>query len=232
MIKLNIVIYIFLVVIILTSCNSEPHFEKVDNNYLDIQFEENDVIYTLIKTNNYSFYHILDYPKSDGPFSWDCSHFYFLKTKNSVYRLEPVTDIGNGMTTLKVINDSTLVFYTQQNMRIYGDFWIEKQNEKVQTYYNPGLIKNSNIDLEYKNGTLIRIGKQSVEIDSAKLKSMKNTLYRLENNQLRIIGEYDTLYLGDDNPILYNFENLENGIYYFSYPGRKIDYTLNLKKIK
>lgn len=233
MIKLNFTIYNFLALFFLfTSCKREPHFEKVDNNQLETQFDKNDVTYTLIETNDYSFYHILDYPDSDGPFSWDCTHLYYLKTKNGVFKLEPATDIGNGMTALQAINDSTLVFYTQQNMRIYGDFWIEKQNEKIQTYYDPLLIQNSKIDLEYKNGSLIRIGKMSVKIDSLKLKSKNKTLYKLEKNQLNIVGRYDTLDLGNDNPILYNFENLENGIYYFSYPGRKIDYTLNLKNIK
>ena len=223
----------FILSSLLFSCIKEsPHFEKVDNLEFETKFDTNDVFYTLVKTHDYTFYHIEDYPDPKGAFSWDCSHLYYLKTKNNLYKLEPKTDIGNGLTNFEAINDSILAFYTQQYMYIFGDFWFEKNNENIQIYYDPGLIENAPIDIEYKNGSLIRVGKHSTKIDSTMIKTRKNLLLKLENNQLKIIGNFDTLNLVNDNPISYNYDNLENGIYYFSYPGRKIDYYLNLKKIK
>ncbi len=231
-------LHFFIISFMLISCSGEiqfiekePHFVEVDRNYLEKEFDEKDDFRELIKTQDYTLHYIQDYPSNDGLFSWDCTHLYFLETKNHLYRLEPYANIVNGYTELKVLNDSTLIFYTQKRRILFGDFWIEKENEKVHIYYDPDRVPHIRNGLEYKNGLLTSIGKKTVNIDSTKLKSMKNVLYKLEENKLKVIGNYDTLCLEHDYPTGLAYEKLESGVYYFSYPGRKIDCKIDLTNI-
>lgn len=210
--------FIILIIILFASCdiNQRPHFVNVDNNYLKKFDFSKDYIDTLVTTKNYDLYYI------GKTHEWDTDHYYFLKNKAGLAMLEPSNEITNGFTALELVNDSTLVFYTQFYDRIFGDSWVIKKGKSVDVKLDPGTISNTTTnDLVYHKGKLKQIGDIKVDIDSLRMKNLKNKLFRLSNNELKEVGDYKNL-KGD-------IVNLPDGVYYFSYPGRHISDTLHLK---
>ena len=216
------------ILLVLLGCtrNESPHFEKVDPNYFArFNPEEGDFIDTLIRNEKFEFYHYSD------AYAWEGSSYYLMKKNNEIFILEPSSDIGNGFTELKVINDSTLVFYEQFGLRPFGDFWIVKKDDSQNgshLYTDPGYVSNTErYDLKYEDGKLIAIGNIEVNLDSSLIKTYKEKLYKLNINKLKEISNYKHLiYKSTD---LNDMAGLDPGIYYFSYPGRHITDTLILK---
>ena len=135
------------------------------------------------------------------------------------------TEIGNGFKALQVLNDSTLLFYTQFYNRPFGDFWIIKKGTDTELRLDSGIIYNTDrYNLKYKKGKLVAVGDNDVMIDSVMQKQLRDTLYRLEQGALVPVSKYDAL-KGD-------IESFSDGIYYFSFPGRNISDTLTLGLIR
>jgi hypothetical protein len=216
----------------LKSCSGDPYFKQVNSNILILDFDKNDDFDTLIISKEYLFLHVADYPNK-GPMAWDATQYFFLQKSSKLFRLEPVKDISNGFLEVTPLNDSIICFYSQLSTRIFGDFWLIRKGNSNELFYNPGKISNNReYELKYENGRLIKVGNATVNIDSLKLTGLKDKLYRLDNDSLILVDKYENLDLGNKFSLNYNFGNLQDGFYYFSYPGRKIDYILNLKAIK
>lgn len=227
------ILYIYILLLFLLSCENDiPHLEKIDENYLTEHFNKKDAIDTLINKKEYKFYYVADYP--DGKyFGWDATHFYFFQTQKDLFRLEPASRISNGDLEIKLENDSTLVIYSQLINRIYGDFWLIKNKDSLNLFYDPGTFSNTvEHDLKYENGKLKQIANINVDLDSAKLKMLKNNLYYLKNGSIELVDSYDKINLGTLESSDNDFGELKDGVYYFSYPGRKIDYYINLNDYK
>lgn len=217
-------LFLLFLLVFLTRCSEQkvkPHFVQVSSDYLtkEFDFSNKDIIDTLIRTKQYEFYY------AAYLFGWDADNYYFLKKGNKLYQLEPDDEIGNGFKELQVINDSTLVFYTQFWNRVFGDFWVIKAGKSIDIKIDPGIISNTTVnDLVYNNGRLQAIGNIHVNIDSAGLKKLSNKLYELKNDSLREVCDFADL--KTDIP------KLNDGVYYFSYPGRHLSDTLHLNRLK
>lgn len=119
-----------------------------------------DFIDTIISTKNYEFYYLANMHH------WEGDHYYYLKRDSKLFRLEPIEEIDNGFKRFQVLDDSTLIFYTQFYDRPFGDFWIIKKGTNTDLRLDPGRISNTaRYNLEYKNGNLIAVGDNEVTLD-------------------------------------------------------------------
>lgn len=195
-----------------------PNFEEVPNSYLEQAFNPGkDVLKTVVKTPEFEFIYF------GSAHGWDTDHLYFLKKKDKLFRLEPSVKIENGFKRFEIVGDSILLFYEQFENGVFGDFWMEKSGNTYKTVSDhPAVVTESSV-FNYKNGRLKRFESRSIDIDSVYLKTLKNTLYRLESGKLVEVIEYQNL---DKEIRGYKDLNLQDGLYYFSYPGRHITDTL------
>lgn len=203
-----------IMMIFLFSCKSEPYFKEVDFKILS-----KDRVDTLIINNDYLFIHIFRFDKINFP-PGDGEHYYLLYRKTKCVQLM-VTSLFN----IEVINDSIICAYDQFFTVPYGDFWLIKSKTSYTVCLDQKTTNNPNII--YKNGKIIRIDTLKVDIDSLKIKKLKNSIYKLENDSLVFIDTFSHVKNDDYN----FFDFLKPGTYYFSFPGREIKYTFNIKNI-
>ncbi|HVX27040.1 MAG TPA: hypothetical protein VHB70_11905 [Parafilimonas sp.] len=208
---------LLLFLLLLIGCspaNKKPHFEQVSSDYLTTRKNfKKGKIDTLIRTKNYEFYY------AEGA----VNDLYFLKKNKKLFVLEPATEMWNEFKNVQIINDSTLFFYTQgSTLAPFGDCWLIKNGSNISIKLDPEKILNSTeYDLIYNNGRLIKIGSLHVNIDSLYLKKLRNKIYRLKDDSLIEVSDFPKTKKID----LLKFND---GVYYFSYPGRYISDTLYL----
>jgi hypothetical protein len=161
------------------------------------------------------------YFRANPPSVYSNSIFYY-KTDKNLYRIEK-GEKGFNSYMFETIGDSLIVFYLENQEREFGDFWFVKKKDSIN-YLADNMTNDSNHkwSVFYSNGKLIRIDNQKVEIDSIYVKSHKNNIYRIESNQLKFYSSFEK----------YDIKKFENGLYYFAYPGRKIEYVLKFDKYK
>ena len=213
-------LYTLLLLGLFFSCQSKqrtPYFDEVSMNQLsdNLDTADGDFVDTIIRTQNYEFYYVANMHH------WEGDHYYYLKKGDRLFRLEPVDEIDNGFKRFQVLNDSTLIFYTQFYDRPFGDFWIIKTGKDTDLRLDSGRISNTErYNLKYREGKLIAVGNNEVNLDSVSYKQLRNTLYRLENGKLLAVSKFENLKV--------DIDSLDDGTYYFSHPGRHISDTLTL----
>jgi len=198
------------ILLLVLSCTRTPSLKEINSNSID----KNSFIDTSIIDENKVLLSI------NPPVPWT-NRYYCVKYNEKIFLIDPGLKRGYGTYDLKIIKNK-IYFYSENRERGFGAFWMIKEGDKIDFKYD--LIKNDSLNhwsVKYKNGKLIEIGHNELIIDSAYIKSKLNKIYKVVNSNLIEYSDYSK----------YSMKEFEDGIYYFAYPGRKIDKIIDLEKI-
>jgi len=206
--KYNIILIIF---ILIFSC--KPRLSQIDESVLN-DYDGYDTIWTDSAGNS-----LIGLGMDDGAFG---SHYdYAYHKSGKLYLIKPGYKSFLYSNDMIWDGDSILYFYDNEPGRIFGPHWISVDSGIYWAYYDPQRIESDENKLIYQNGRLISIGTHKVDLDSAYLKSLNGSIYKLSGNRLELYKSLD-----------FDLSEFTDGIYYFSYPGMKINDKIELNEIK
>jgi hypothetical protein len=202
--------YILILTILFFSCSRDPKLRLAEISVIN-----KDCTIDSLKTTNGSLISV-------NPPSVFSNTIYYYNTKNKLYFIDQGKQFNGDRLRFKLVTDSLLFFYSDNFDQGFGNFWLIK-NKNGLDYKFDNIVNDSlcQWSVRYSHGRLIEIGQTKCNIDSVYMKSLHDKIYLIEKDSLIEYANYRH----------FQFHRLfKEGVYYFSYPGRKIDFIINLNE--
>lgn len=122
--------------------------------------------------------------------------------------------------------DSLLAFYKLRPEESLGMRWEIVKGDTISFYYDSWNDSTFDRGVHYQNGRLVRIGEVDMNLDSIEVNQLKENIYRLEEGKLKVYKSYHDLEQDFDRL------DTQSGVYYYSFPGGKVDHWIDLRKIE